>query len=41
MEIMELHPHRWQFSTKARLYFDMLVDRFAEEQRWHDATPDR
>jgi hypothetical protein len=34
-------PHRRQLSTKVRLFLDMLVDRFAEEQRWLDATPDR
>jgi DNA-binding transcriptional LysR family regulator len=41
MEIVALYPHRRQLSTKVRLFLDMLVDRFAEEQRWLDATPDR
>jgi DNA-binding transcriptional LysR family regulator len=40
-EIVALYPHRRQVSTKVRLFLDMLVDRFAEEQRWLDATPDR
>jgi DNA-binding transcriptional LysR family regulator len=40
-EIVALYPHRRQLSTKVRLFLDMLVDRFAEEQRWLDATPDR
>jgi hypothetical protein len=34
-------PHRRQLSTKLRLFLDMLVDRFAEEPRWLEATPDR
>jgi DNA-binding transcriptional LysR family regulator len=41
MEIVALYPHRRQLSTKVRLFLDMLVDRFAEEQRWLDAAPDR
>jgi DNA-binding transcriptional LysR family regulator len=41
MEIVALYPHRRQLSTKVRLLLDMLVDRFAEEQRWLHATPDR
>ena len=40
-EIVALYPHRRQLSTKVRLFLDMLVDRFAEEQRWLDAMPDR
>ena len=40
MEIVALYPHRRQLSAKVRLFLDMLVDRFAEEQRWLDATPD-
>jgi DNA-binding transcriptional LysR family regulator len=39
MEIVALYPHRRHLSTKVRLFLDMLVDRFAEEQRWLDATP--
>jgi DNA-binding transcriptional LysR family regulator len=38
MEIVALYPHRRQLSAKVRLFLDMLVDRFAEEQRWVDAT---
>ena len=41
LEIVALYPHRRQLSTKVRLFLDMLVDRFAEERRWLDATPDR
>jgi len=41
MEIVALYPHRRQLSTKVRLLLDMLIDRFAEEQRWLEATPDR
>jgi DNA-binding transcriptional LysR family regulator len=41
MEIVALYPHRRQLSAKVRLFLDMLVDRFAKEQHWLDATPDR
>ena len=41
LEIVALYPHRRQLSTKVRLFLDMLVDRFAKERRWLDATPDR
>ena len=41
LEIVALYPHRRQLSTKVRLFLDMLVDRFAEEPRWLEATPDR
>jgi DNA-binding transcriptional LysR family regulator len=41
MEIVALYPHRRQLSAKVRLFLDMLVDRFAEEQRSVDATYDR
>jgi DNA-binding transcriptional LysR family regulator len=41
MEIVALYPHRRQLSAKVRMFLDMLVDRFAEEQRWLDATSDR
>ena len=41
LEIVALYPHRRQLSTKVRLFLDMLVDRFAEERRWLDATPDQ
>jgi DNA-binding transcriptional LysR family regulator len=33
MEIVALYPHRRQLSAKVRLFHDMLVDRFAEEQQ--------
>ena len=39
MEIVALYPHRRQLSAKVRLFLDMLVDRFATEQHWLDATP--
>lgn len=38
MEIVALYPHRRQLSAKVRLFLDMLVDRFAEEQRRLDRT---
>jgi DNA-binding transcriptional LysR family regulator len=41
MEIVALYPHRRQLSAKVRLFLDMLVKRFAEEQRQIDATYDR
>ena len=41
LEIVALYPHRRHLSTKVRLFLDMLVERFAEEQRWLDGTPDR
>lgn len=40
LEIVALYPHRRHLSTKVRLLLDMLVDRFADEQRWLDAMPD-
>ena len=41
MEIVALCPHRRQLSAKVRLFLDMLVDRFAEEQRRLNATYNR
>jgi DNA-binding transcriptional LysR family regulator len=41
MEIVALYPHRRQLSAKVRLFLEMLVDRFAKELHWLDATPDR
>ena len=41
MEIVALYPHRRQLSAKVRLFLDMLVDRFAEEQRRLDASDNR
>jgi DNA-binding transcriptional LysR family regulator len=37
-EMVALYPHRRQLSTKVRLFLDMLVDRFTNEQRWLDAA---
>jgi DNA-binding transcriptional LysR family regulator len=39
LEIVALSPHRRQLSTKVRLLLDMLVDRFADEQRWLESMP--
>ncbi|CAD6544938.1 HTH-type transcriptional regulator DmlR [Paraburkholderia hiiakae] len=39
LEIVALYPHRRQLSTKVRLLLDMLVERFADGQRWLDAMP--
>jgi DNA-binding transcriptional LysR family regulator len=41
MEIVALYPHRRHLTAKLRLFIDMLVDRFAEEQRRLDAASDR
>jgi DNA-binding transcriptional LysR family regulator len=41
MEIVALYPHRRQLSAKIRLFLDMLVDRFTEEQRSLDGASDR
>jgi DNA-binding transcriptional LysR family regulator len=38
LEIVALYPHRRQLSAKVRLFLDVLVDRFAEEQRAIDAA---
>ncbi|HEX4614418.1 MAG TPA: LysR family transcriptional regulator [Stellaceae bacterium] len=37
LEINALYPHRRHLSAKVRAFIDMLVDRFAEQQRWLDA----
>ncbi|MGA9313496.1 MAG: LysR substrate-binding domain-containing protein, partial [Solirubrobacteraceae bacterium] len=34
LEINALYPHRRHLSAKVRAFIDMLVDRFAEQQRW-------
>jgi DNA-binding transcriptional LysR family regulator len=39
LEIVALYPHRRQLSAKVRLLLDMLVERFADEQRWLDSMP--
>lgn len=41
IEIVALYPHRRQLSAKVRLFLDMLIDRFTEEQHWVDVPPDR
>ena len=33
LEISALYPHRPHLSAKVRAFVDMLVDRFAEQQR--------
>jgi len=33
LEINALYPHRRHLSCKVRAFIDMLVDRFAEQQR--------
>jgi DNA-binding transcriptional LysR family regulator len=38
MEIVALYPHRRQLSAKVRLFLDMLVRLFAEEQQHVDGT---
>ncbi|HEY1431520.1 MAG TPA: LysR family transcriptional regulator [Stellaceae bacterium] len=34
LEINALYPHRRHLSCKVRVFIDMLVDRFTEQQRW-------
>jgi DNA-binding transcriptional LysR family regulator len=34
LEINAFYPHRRHLSCKVRAFIDMLVDRFAEQQRW-------
>ena len=34
VEINALYPHRRHLSAKIRAFIDMLVERFAEHQRW-------
>ena len=41
MEIVALYPHRRQLSAKVRLFLDLLVARFAEEQPRIDTMSDR
>ena len=41
LEIVALYPHRRQLSTGVRLLLDMLVERFADGQRWLDVLPER
>jgi DNA-binding transcriptional LysR family regulator len=37
-EIVALYPHRRHMTAKVRAFIDMLVDQFADEQRW-SGTP--
>ena len=37
IEINAFYPHRRHLSAKVRAFIDMLVNRFAEQQRWLDA----
>jgi DNA-binding transcriptional LysR family regulator len=41
LEINALYPHRRHLSCKVRVFIDMLVDRFAERQRWLDAKAEQ
>jgi DNA-binding transcriptional LysR family regulator len=41
VEINALYPHRRHLSCKVRVFIDMLVDRFAEQQRWLDARAEQ
>jgi DNA-binding transcriptional LysR family regulator len=36
-EIVAVYPHRRHLPAKVRAFIDLLVDRFAKEQRWFDA----
>jgi DNA-binding transcriptional LysR family regulator len=38
IEVVALYPHRRQLSAKVRLFLDMLVGLFAEEQQHIDGT---
>ena len=33
-EIVALYPHRRHLTAKVRAFLDMLVDEFAQQQRW-------
>jgi DNA-binding transcriptional LysR family regulator len=39
MEIVALYPHRRHMTAKVRTFIDMLVERFASEQRWLEQSP--
>jgi DNA-binding transcriptional LysR family regulator len=41
IEIVALYPHRRQLSAKVRLFLDILVERFAVEERWIDVSSAR
>jgi len=40
-EINAFYPHRRHLAAKVRAFIDMLVDRFAEQQRWLDAKAEQ
>ena len=39
--INTFYPHRRHLAAKVRAFVDMLVDRFAEQQRWLDFEADQ
>jgi DNA-binding transcriptional LysR family regulator len=39
-EVVALYPHRRHVTAKVRAFIDMLVDRFADEQRCLNAARD-
>ncbi len=41
MENVALYPHRRYMTAKVRVFIDMLVERFADEQRWLDTMCNR
>jgi DNA-binding transcriptional LysR family regulator len=41
MENVALYPHRRCMTAKVRVFIDMLVERFADEQRWLDTMCNR
>ena len=41
MEAVALYPHRRYMTAKVRVFIDMLVERFADEQRWLDTMSNR
>ena len=38
LEVVALYPHRRHMTAKLRIFLDMLIERFDEEQRWFDAA---
>jgi len=40
-EINAFYPHRRHLAAKVRAFIDLLVDRFAEQQRWLDAKAEQ
>ena len=39
--INAFYTHRRHLAAKVRAFIDLLVDRFAEQQRWLDATAEQ